>query len=453
MDRLEEYRALCAQLEETPPALEYTLTRAKVKNRRRNLKRFLGIPAASLAGVFTAFVLLVNLSLPVALACAHVPALLPLLQAVAFSPSLKAAIQHNYAQYIGQSQTVDGITLDLSYLILDNAQLTLLVEADGPYDTYQLLAEFQTLDGEKLPLSSISGDFPGGSLEEAISAYPVSDDFLFPDTIRIVCKVKGFHRSDGPGHSTDWDTLPEFIFTVPLDTSVLNDHRTEGETGWMEVDGQRLRFTVESWPTQSRLIVEEHPDNTAKLQTLDFYLEDETGQTYQPSLGLSAMGTSFLFDTTYFDRPKSLTVHLTGSTWLDPAREYIPVDLETGEVLGTLPDGVTLSLHRRSDTTIAVALIAPKPKDWSETNLTFYNISSYRYRTPDGVVHDVTGGWSNYHAERLWPNTEDEIFIPETHFVEEFSLTGCPYDTVELGFYYTWRSEYATPLSFPLSAP
>ena len=190
MDRLEEYRALCTQLEETPPALEYTLTRAKAKNRRRNLKRFLGIPAASLAGVFTAFVLLVNLSLPVALACAHVPALLPLLQAVAFSPSLKAAIQHNYAQYIGQSQTVDGITLDLSYLILDNAQLTLLVEADGPYDTYQLLAEFQTLDGEKLPLSSISGDFPGGSLEEAISAYPVSDDFLFPESSCFQLKLR-----------------------------------------------------------------------------------------------------------------------------------------------------------------------------------------------------------------------------------------------------------------------
>lgn len=451
MDRMEEYRALRAQLEETPPALAYTLTRAKAKHRRRHLRRFLGIPAASLAGIFTAFVLLVNFSMPVALACAHVPALLPLLQAVAFSPSLKAAIEHNYAQYIGQSQTVDGITLDLSYLILDNAQLTLLVEADGPYDTYHIRAEFQTLDGETLPLSSISGDFPGGSLEEGISAYPVSGDFLFPDTIRIVCQVEGFNREDGPAAPTDWDALPEFVFTVPLDTSVLNDHRTEGETDWMEVDGQRLRFTVESWPTQSRLIVEEHPDNTARLQTLDFYLEDETGRQYQPSLGLSAMGTSFLFDTTYFNRPNSLTVHLTGSTWLDPAREYVPVDLTTGEALAPLPDGVTLSLHRRSDTAIAVALIAPKPKDWSETNLVSYTISSYRYRTPDGVVHDVTGGWSHYHAECLWPNTEDALPLPDTHFVEEFSLTGYPYDTVELGFYYTWRSEYDLPLSFPLA--
>ena len=218
----------------------------------------------------------------------------------------------------------------------------------------------------------------------------------------------------------------------------------------LSYQSETLRFTVESWPTQSRLIVEEHPDNTAKLQTLDFYLEDETGRQYQPNLGLSAMGTSFLFDTTYFNRPQSLTVHLTDSTWLDPAREYVPIDLETGEVLGTLPDGVSVYLHRQNDTTVNVALTAPKPKEWSEYNMTFYSVSSYRYRTPDGVVHDVTSGWSHYQAETLWHNTEDETPIPDTHFVEEFSLTGCTWDTVELGFYYTWRSEYDLPLSFPL---
>ena len=450
MDRMDEYRALCTQLEETPPALEYTLTRAKARRRRRKFGRFLGIPAASLAGVFTAFVLLVNFSIPVALACSHVPALLPLLQAVAFSPSLKAAIEHNYAQYIGQSQTVDGITLDLSYLILDDAQLTLLVEVNGPYDTYHAYAEFQTLDGEKLPLSTLSGDFPGGSLEEGVSAYPSSDDFLFPDTIRIVCKVEGYDRAGAPADSGNWDTLPEFVFTVPLDTSVLNDHRTEGETGWVEVDGQRLRFTVESWPTQSRLIVEEHPDNTAKLQTLDFYLEDETGRQYQRhGNGLSAMGTAFLFDTTYFDRPQSLTVHLTDSTWLDPAREYVPIDLETGEVLGTLPDGVSVYLHRRSDTSVEVALVAPKPAGYTDTYMESYGVSAMRYRTPDGVIHQINQSSHSY-SDVLWPNTKDEAIIPDTHFVEEVPITDCTWDTVELGLYYTWRSEYDLSLSFPL---
>ena len=450
MDRMDEYRALCTQLEETPPALEYTLTRAKARRRRRKFGRFLGIPAASLAGVFTAFVLLVNFSIPVALACSHVPALLPLLQAVAFSPSLKAAIEHNYAQYIGQSQTVDGITLNLSYLILDDAQLTLLVEVNGPYDTYHTYAEFQTLDGEKLPLSTLSGDFPGGSLEEGVSAYPSSDDFLFPDTIRIVCKVEGYDRAGAPADSGNWDTLPEFVFTVPLDTSVLNDHRTEGETGWVEVDGQRLRFTVESWPTQSRLIVEEHPDNTAKLQTLDFYLEDETERQYQRhGNGLSAMGTAFLFDTTYFDRPQSLTVHLTDSTWLDPAREYVPIDLETGEVLGTLPDGVSLYLHRRSDTSVEVALVAPKPAGYTDTYMESYGVSAMRYRTPDGVIHQINQSSHSY-SHVLWPNTKDEAIIPDTHFVEEVPITDCTWDTVELGLYYTWRSEYDLSLSFPL---
>ena len=306
------------------------------------------------------------------------------------------------------------------------------------------------MDGEKLPLSTLSGDFPGGSLEDGVSAYPSSDDFLFPDTIRIVCKVEGYDRAGAPADSGNWDTLPEFVFTVPLDTSVLNDHRTEGETDWVEVDGQRLRFTVESWPTQSRLIVEEHPDNTAKLQTLDFYLEDETGRQYQRhGNGLSAMGTAFLFDTTYFDRPQSLTVHLTDSTWLDPAREYVPIDLNTGEVLGTLPDGVSVYLHRRSDTSVEVALVAPKPAGYTDTYMESYGVSAMRYRTPDGVIHQINQSSHSY-SDVLWPNTKDEAIIPDTHFVEEVPITDCTWDTVELGLYYTWRSEYDLPLSFPL---
>ena len=111
MDRMEEYEALLQEPEELPPALEGAVARARARVRRRRLWRRVTAPAGSAAAVFAVFVLLVNLWTPFALACAKVPVLKELTAAVAFSPSLKAAVENDYVQYIGQSQTDNGIMI------------------------------------------------------------------------------------------------------------------------------------------------------------------------------------------------------------------------------------------------------------------------------------------------------------------------------------------------------
>ena len=75
MDRMEEYKALRDAPEELPPALEGAVARARARARRRRLWRRISAPAGSVAAVFAAFVLLVNLSPPFALACGKVPVL------------------------------------------------------------------------------------------------------------------------------------------------------------------------------------------------------------------------------------------------------------------------------------------------------------------------------------------------------------------------------------------
>ena len=82
--------------------------------------------------MFAAFVLLVNLSTPFALACGKVPVLKELAAAVAFSPSLKAAVENDYVQYIGQSATDNGITVHLEYLMADQGGLMLFLSVSGP---------------------------------------------------------------------------------------------------------------------------------------------------------------------------------------------------------------------------------------------------------------------------------------------------------------------------------
>ena len=91
MDRMEEYKALRDAPEELPPALEGAVARARARARRRRLWRRISAPAGSVAAVFAAFVLLVNLSTPFALACGKVPVLKELAAAVAFSVAARQA--------------------------------------------------------------------------------------------------------------------------------------------------------------------------------------------------------------------------------------------------------------------------------------------------------------------------------------------------------------------------
>ena len=95
MNRNEEYKALLQELEPVPTALDGTAERALRRRRRDRRLRIFGVPAGSLAACFIAFVLLVNLFPPFARACGNVPVLRALAQAVAWSPSLSAAVEND----------------------------------------------------------------------------------------------------------------------------------------------------------------------------------------------------------------------------------------------------------------------------------------------------------------------------------------------------------------------
>ncbi len=118
MDRMEEYRALQRELEQTPAALEGTLQRARARQRReRRGWRAFGASFGGVAAVFALFVVLVNVSGPFAAACESIPILKDLAAAVSFSHSLSSAVDHGYVQTIGQSQSDNGVTVDLEYCI------------------------------------------------------------------------------------------------------------------------------------------------------------------------------------------------------------------------------------------------------------------------------------------------------------------------------------------------
>lgn len=455
MNRTEEYNALLHELEQTPPELDGTVDRARARLRRRRAGRWWGIPAAGLAGVAAAFVLLVNYSMPFAQACSTVPVLRELMAAVAFSPSLKLAVEHNYAQYIGEEQTQNGVTLRLEYLILDQGQLRFFLKTSGPWEHYMAYTDLADEDGVPLEGCTISSyAFEPGELSDAVSVHVSADSFRFPEVLHLTIHLEGETYSDqAPANAPDdeEETAPayegDFVFEIPLDASHLNEVISIPMGDWVEVDGQRLRFALDSYPTYGRLTVEEHPDNTASLAGLDFYLEDEMGNKYvdNPSGSLSALGNAHMCDTTFFADPAHLTLHITRLEWLDPDRAWVTVDLEQGVALDPLPDGVELAVNRTEKSALELALLAPEPPESDEYHMISYPVGNGSYRTPDGKEHTF-GGHSVMHTERLWYGTDGELAVPEGYFVELYRLVGYEENAIDIGLHFTQRKDLDTPI-------
>ena len=122
MNRMEEYMAMTDAMNQPVPALETVVERAYRRRRTKTRKALMRATAAT-AACFVAFVLLVNFCGPVAYACSTVPGLRELAKAVTFSQSLTDAVKNEYVQPLALSQTENGITASVEYLIVDQKQV------------------------------------------------------------------------------------------------------------------------------------------------------------------------------------------------------------------------------------------------------------------------------------------------------------------------------------------
>ena len=294
MDRMEEYKALRDAPEELPPALEGAVARARARARRRRLWRRISAPAGSAAAGVAALVLLVNLSTPFALACGRVPVLKELAAAVAFSPSLKAAVENDYVQYIGQSATDNGITVHLEYLMADQGGLTLFLSITGPEEATSFMprATFTTPNGERLENCSVQMDsVTPGALSNAITvAFKGEEEPQLPESLRLTCEVQA-HIPDVTD-AGEWTADAVVTFDFPLEQQFRGQGRTVEVNRWLELDGNNIRIVdLELYPTHARLNLEQDPDNAEELQSLDFYLEDKKGNRYEKgsASGLTAI--------------------------------------------------------------------------------------------------------------------------------------------------------------------
>ncbi len=424
MSRTTEYWELKQQLAQVPEALDGTAERARQRARRHRIEKRFGISIGSLAGICAAFVIAVNVLPTFALACGKVPILRELAAAVAFSPSLSAAVEHDYVQYVGQSQTVGDVTVSVEYVIADERRMVVFyrTEGDGAEDwlSWDLLNPDGTpLDGYAIT-SVTSGDLK--RLEVYFTDRTIPQELLLELSVESAPDAAGrFHLRLDPDKTAS-------VVTVPVDT-------------WVEVDGQRLLVDrLELSPTTTTVYLGHDPDNTAWLQSLDFHFTDGE-EVYESGDGmLTASGEqdnpgfyTYYFQSFYFlEDPSDLTLWIDGAVWLDKSEPTVTVNLTDGTWTGDTPEGIRNVTVSRSGGEILLTV------ETADVNRSPFD---HTYRDAGGRERSFSG----FTMSEPW--TDDGVFHPRQY---TFHLPIDVGETVEIRLDYTDITQLDTPLEIPI---
>lgn len=334
MTRMEEYQALRQALETVPEAMETVAERALAREKTcRKKKRVWGIPVGSLAACFALFLLLVNCFPPFAAACEGLPVLGELAEALRFDKSLRRAVENEYVQPLGLSQTANGITARMEYLIVDQKSVNLFFSFHSE-DGCPLRARYSTDTTDCISLMN-GIDLQKNDELQQITLMSVGD--TLPDTLELTL----FAYRDAIGSGEESEPAAEFHFTIEYDPSFTAKGETIPVGASFTLDGQTLLLDrAEIYPTHMRLILREAAENTANLRSLDFCLTDDQGGTYEAGAGsVVSMGTGenencYLLESPWFQDGKHFTLHIRGAQFLTKGKEWVRVDLQAKTIEG-----------------------------------------------------------------------------------------------------------------------
>lgn len=447
MNRNQEYFEMMEELESNVPDLQESIKKAH--NRRKKLS-FIYRPLASVAACFAIFVLLVNFSTPVAYACSQIPVLRELAAAVTFSRSLSDAVENEYVQPMNLTLTQNDVTAEIAYLIVDQKQVNVFYRLNSnKYEQLEADSNVLTAEGN-CPESCSYGSNSFGTANGELRSMTI--DFVdgdVPEKLRIQLNVYS-NDNDYTNHAAvqsvdDWDVpedretyIAQFEFLLEFDPKFTAIGKIFPVNRIVEMDGQKITITqIEVYPTHIRVDVEDHPDNSAWLKSLDFYIETDWGMKFEPvSNGISATGsanspamTSYRADSTYFYEADHLELVITGAQWLRKDMEKTWVNLLTGET-GELPAGTAFESAEKNGSTWTVTFRA----DHTEGE-PMYQIFGNKFYDAGGKEYEINVGSSMYGEE----NESGEI----TYFLDQFPLRNYPYDEVWLSphFSHNWHAE------------
>ncbi len=375
MKRNEAWDDLLNQAEQIPDELETRLNRTIARAERREKRRRWLKPLIGVTGTAAAFVLLVNSSVTFALAASRVPIVRELVEAVAFDPSLKAAVAHDYVQLVGDTYTQDGVTVTVEYLIADPMNVSVFYSlSDEQGRDLELIPHLQDTAGNALPVSMTFGEEGMEKNEGEKGLFDTLRTYLGLDKVQKTLYTWRLHATEEGVIQTQmqlhvevrtqeiWQDAdmyemderesqdtPAVLFTLDIPITIEPQFLQSGKIfpvgQTADVLGQKLTIDeIEVYPSNTRITWHTDPENDAWLTYLPFYLTDEDGNRVDGIRnGVSGTGNdrdygggAIWLDSAWYDTAEHLTVHLDDAAIVPKDQDTVLLQ-EDGRLIG-LPD-------------------------------------------------------------------------------------------------------------------
>ncbi len=434
MNRLEEYEQLHKELMETPMELEYTVTRAKARlKKRKHLKRIIMIPASTLLSIFLIFMISVNVSPQFASACEKIPIIGDLAQAVQFSDTLSKAVENEYYQTVDITKSQDGVTLNVKYLMADEENLCIfytISSKQGGHYFYD--PKVYTTDGK--------------DLEGVIGNTGTKED------LRI--KTINFSKTKMPKQlvldgdvvkiTDKFQKVSSFKVELNIDQSkIVKTQELEVNKSFM-IGNQK--FMVEKAfisPLALKLQLSQTSSNKKTLNVLNFYVIDEKNRQYGfPYSTGSKTGSSLTFYTgsPYFEDVKQLTMVVEGASFSGKDDARIEVDLNNKKA-SNLPEFAELVgvVNKNGVRNVTIGV--------NTKGLLLQSLVSDEYYGKNGEKYHISTTQATQDAYTRGNGNENTY---ASHVTETYDLDKENNDTIYLIPNYTSIEKLETPLKIDI---
>jgi hypothetical protein len=328
-----------------------------IRNKRSSMFRK-GSYVAAVAVLFVLILVTASVSPVFAAALNHIPGISNILKLIGSDPGLQGAIDRDYMQPVGLSDTHNGITFTVDGIVTDSVRVNVFYSLR--METHQATPYFGSMNVLDADTQQKIKAFYGFKAAEADKAglYRGVIDIQMAEGVPVPKNLKVEFSPDQNG------SMWKVVF--PVDKS-----KSEGKQEFIDVhkevtvSGQKLRIErVNIYPTRLTLDISFDSSNSKRIFNLsEMTIVNEKGEVLQnKSAVLGESGQTIHFDSSYFSKPKSLTLKVGRIMALDKDKLTMKLDLNKKKILQAPDDKVTVtSVQRRTDGGYVVDLRLQSP--------------------------------------------------------------------------------------------
>jgi len=314
--------------------------------------RFAKTAAAAAVFVF-AFAGVVNCFPVTAYAISRMGFLGDLAKAVTLDESMRACLEKEYAQYVGEKKTTeDGNVSEVYCMVVDASRISIFFQTDIPeyghisYDTNEQTENrkvFEVEPGKELKNYEYTSVILNTDVE---NLYEYRLDFMdkkIPEKLGFRLNYYAVEEggSEKAVSHSNYTLYPDIKYAKVVKTYKVNKS--------FYVKGQKVTIeSLEIYPTQAKLFLHSDKENTARLNDISVILYDDKGRKYEQNKN-GTIGTyeengnlaAKWYESSYFADTDSITAVMDGVEMIPEDKRYGMISLKN-QSIENMPEGVSI---------------------------------------------------------------------------------------------------------------